>query len=441
MTRSTSMQFSMKQKLANKMVLTQMQRNLSLLMSPIQQLQHEIMLELEHNPALEISKEPIESLDTIENERYKGYERGKKFEFIENLLTMPETLSEHLTWQLHMEDITEKQFEIGKVLIENLDRHGFMIENPYELCTQLLHADASEVDDVISLIQELDPIGCCTANVFECLHVQLNQLSVDASHKEQLDNCLKEIEQLQKSKKTFSEKQVDQILHKYLQDEEFHEYLKLLVPYPGLAYAHNYLERDVFVIPDAIVSTYDGELRVEINHDIIPELTINSSIQNFAGVEDKKIRDVAHEWIQSGDAFIKGLEFRESTLKKVIQCIVFFQKEFFKGSAMYLKPMTRKMLADTLQLHESTISRALVNKYIQTDLGIFPLKYFFSQRLGTGETSNQHIKLEIMDILATLKKEGKKISDRIIMEHLIQRNIKIARRTVAKYRLQIEAEQ
>lgn len=420
------------------MMVPQMQKNLSLLMASIQQLQHEIFLEIENNPALDIKEEQNrESIDLIRTNKNKGEDSKKHFELIEELLTMPETLSDHLIWQLRMENITERYFDIGQTIIENLDENGFFIENPVDLCRQLLRTSPEEVADVLTIIQELDPIGCATANVTESLRVQLSFLEIDEIHKNQLEKCITSIEEeLASSVTNFNH--IEKTLQHYFSDEEFQEYLHLLVPYPGRSFAYNHIDREVYVIPDAIVSIVGDELEVKINQDIVPILTLNQSILKMRTIKDKEANKLASEWIASAESFMKGLEYRESSLKKVVAYIVCYQKDYFLGIQNYLRPLTRKELAQALDLNESTISRIIANKYIQTTRGVFGLKYFFSQRIGSQDTSGQQILTEILILIEELKARNEKTSDRIISEMLAKKGIKIARRTVSKYKKLLE---
>lgn len=426
-------------KTSTKMIMTsQMQKNISLLIPSVQEIQHEIIKEIENNPALEIVDEPVTSLDTIYANKHKNKDKKDYSEFLETLLTMPETLSDHLIWQLHMEDISNKYFEIGQAIIENLDENGFLIENPYVLCKQLLHATKQEVDEVLVIIQELDPVGCATKNIFNSLHTQLMYLEIDNAHKKQLNNCFNKIEALLKSGKHYNHKDIEKIMFDSLKDDEYKKYLYLLVPYPGIAYVHNHIDREVYVLPDAIIKNIDGKLIVKINQEIIPVLKINDAMQLAQKSKDVEACKLATTWIQSAESFINGLRYREYTLEKIISFIAHYQKEYFEGTSDYLKPLTRTELANALELNKSTISRLITNKYLQTDRGIFPLKFYFSQQSGNKKISGQHIKIKISEIIKYLESKQLKISDKIIADLLATKNITIARRTVAKYRKILE---
>lgn len=428
------------QKMKGSMVMTpQLQKKLSLLTISTRDLVHEISLELENNPALEIiSERNQESLDSLEEKKHYTESKKQQFELIEQLLSVPETLSNHLIWQLRMENITEREFSIGELLIENLDENGFFLESPYTCCQSSMKVEAQEIEHIVSLIQRFEPEGCATSGVLESLHVQVSYLDIQESQKTAIQDCLDHLETLLHTPTHDVESQVEQYLQTTLTDEEAKQHLHHLVPYPGRKYVKNTIDKEVYVIPDAIVTTQGDELIIKTNDDIIPVLSITDTMIDAKHSKNKEEQQFAEQWTSLAESFIQGLEYRKSVLEKVLVYLVEYHKEYFRGNTEYLAQLTRKQVAEDLTLHESTISRIVSHKYIQSDQGTFPLRYFFSKGVGDSATNSHKIIHEITQILKELKHKGQKTSDRIIAELLQEKGINIARRTVSKYRALIK---
>lgn len=425
------------QNMSQKTVMTtQMQRNIAVLMLPVQSLQHAISVEIEDNPALEIKEEPIESMETIKANKNKGNESRNKSEFLEQLLTSTETLAEHLLVQLQMEDIDEEHFEIGKIIIENLDENGFFKDNPYEMTKEMVESTEEQTQEMIDMIQEMEPVGCAAHNTLESLHIQIACLEVDEIHREHLDTYLDKVEMLFEEK---NERALDDFMQAFNEDINMQYYFKKLTPYPGRAFVYNHIDTNQYVIPDVVVAYEHNELVVKVNKDIIPVLTINTSIDKALKSEDKEASGIAKKWIQDAHLFIEGLQYRASALEKVVGYIANHQKEYFLGQSAYLAPLTRKKIANDLNIHESTVSRIIANKYIEYNRGVCELRFFISQRTdfqreGSEGASEHQVKTEIALCIYQLQQDGKKISDRVLSEMLAEKGIRIARRTVAKYR-------
>ena len=319
------------QKTSGSLVLSShMQKRLSLLSLSSQMLQHEIAVEIEHNPALELVVDvPHESLETITENQHRTHSHQKEFEFIENMLSTPETLSEHLIWQLRMEDISDRDFLIGTTIINNLDEYGFFLESPYTVCRQLLQTTDKEVFSIISLLQELDPVGCASEGIVDSLRVQISLLDIDDEHRAQLHLFLKKIGSMLQKEISNIGSMIEKAMKECFSDDEYKDYLKVLVPYPGRAYIYNYRDKEVYVIPDAVVQIIGDDLAVTINDDIIPVLSITETMQQALYSKDKEEKNFASKWVQNAEAFIQGLEYRSNTLEKVISYIVQYQCDYF----------------------------------------------------------------------------------------------------------------
>ena len=420
---------------------------------PIQDLQLKISEEVEKNPALELVEDnktlslddiPIrknEDFDPFENTSDPGYQRtaesgeDTKRKFLEGAVYRKESLQDHLLWQLHVTVLSEKEMEIGELLIRNLDSNGFHLENPETLVKQ---DDRDILEHMIHIIQEFDPIGVCVVDHRESLLVQ-SHLRDDMP--EEIDRLLTDfMELLEKGKYNEIIRQM-----KITRDdwEEMLNFLQSLNPYPGGDYSdasYNY------VIPDLIIRKKEGEFVIILNDEEIPVMRINpffEEIQDGGSVaDDKKVKQFVNGRVRDARWFINSINQRNQTLLKTATAILEFQRDFFRKGPKYLNPLTLKDVAGEIGVHEATVSRITTNKYVQTEWGIYELKYFFTNSIsGAGSSgsrfSKEGVKEVIKEILAE-NTDGKKLSDQKISDLLSKRGINIARRTVAKYRKELD---
>ena len=429
----------------------QLYQSIQLMAMPLQDLKLKIQEELENNPALEMVKEKSDvSLDEIrshtredhdffENSSDPGYTSGydqdasdSKQKFMEGALSRPESLQEHLMWQLRVQPVPEEWFNVGELLIWNLDENGFHIENPKKLVSEVQYP---VLEEVIPLIQQFDPVGVCTADYRHSLLVQA-ELSPDAPphteeliehHMELLErNTPKEI-----AKKTgISETEVVSIT----------EFLKTLTPYPGRLYSNS---STTYVIPDVVVRHEEGEFKLYLNDEEIPELGINpfyEELEEGSKDQEKQTKRFVKQSVRDARWFIYSINQRNQTLVKIARTILEFQRKFFLYGPKQLAPLTLKDVAAEVQVHETTVSRIVNSKYIQTEWGIFPLKYFFSSQVastGSGRYSKEAVKEIIKEILEEHAGAKKRLSDQKISDILKKRGISVARRTVTKYRKEL----
>ncbi len=431
----------------------QLYQSIQLMTLPIQELRFRIQEELERNPALEVIEEhtdaSIEEIsDRENNEEYDYFENtsdpgytisydeessDNKKRFIEGALSRPESLQEHLLWQLRLQPIPERWFETGELLIRNLDENGFHREPPELLVKP---EERPIVEKVTKIIQSFDPIGVCTRDYKESLIVQAGK-SPDSppAAVEILKNHLPLLEKgkhdeiAKKMKKTKEEV------------EKAVEFIKTLNPFPGRLYS-NELPR--YVIPDLIVTIKEGNFVIILNDEEIPVLGINSFFKNVLQAKNKapNIKNFVKTNIKNANWFIRSIKRRNETLLRISKAIVEFQKDFFLKGPKYLRPLTLKDIADEVGVHETTVSRISNSKYVQTEWGIFELKYFFSNSIsGAGSGGSRFSKEAVKQIIKEIIKEnseGKRLSDQKITEALENRGIKLARRTVAKYRKELD---
>jgi RNA polymerase sigma-54 factor len=435
----------------------QLYQAVRLMALPIQDLKTTIEEELEKNPALQVDEDNTEvSLDSMPR-REKGlddtdyfdhasdasYSRADgeeasdaKRQFLEGALSQPESLQDHLLWQLALQPITEEERQVGELLIRNLDENGFHLE-PLDLLVKEQSATARAlVPKLMALIQGLDPLGVCVKDVRESLLVQISRhpaphpkaAAVVEDHLEALEN--RKYKEIQKAMR-IPEEEVRKIL----------AFIRTLDPLPGRSYSR---ETPRFVVPDVQIALQDGEFVIILNDEMIPVLGVNPMFEEMAREKAKnmEVRRYVSSNLQNARWFIRSVAQRNETLIKVCRAVVEFQREFFLKGPKYLKPLTLKDVAGEIGVHEATVSRITSSKFVQTEWGIFALKHFFSNSIaGAGSTGSRFSKEGVKEVIREIiQQEGgdKGLSDQKIVEILAGRGIALARRTVAKYRGELD---
>ncbi|TKI58663.1 RNA polymerase factor sigma-54 [Brevibacillus antibioticus] len=341
-----------------------------------------------------------------------------------------ETLYEHLESQLgYVKGFSSLQKQIALFLIGNLDEKGYL-EITLEEASTRLGAEMLEIEDVLSVLQHFDPVGVASRSLEECLLLQLEHLALDD---EKIVQVVRN--HLQDLADNRYQRIADKIGCTPQEVQAMADLIRTLNPRPGAAFSS---VETRYVIPDVTVEKVGNDYVVLVNDVAAPRLKINSFYEKM--LSQQKSQDEAkqfiHDKLNAAMWLAKSLEQRRLTLMRVTQAILDMQREFFDRGIHYLKPMTQKEIAERVSLHESTISRATSNKYVQTPRGIFELKYFFTSALSTssGEsTSSESVKRRIK---ALIEQEDRKspLSDQKLGEMLLTEGIEISRRTVAKYR-------
>jgi len=418
-------------------------------------LREKIEEELEKNPALEVLEDSSTvSLDAAANTQKAEYDffesssdsgfvsgggeaaADERRRFIEGVLTRPETLRDHLLWQLSLESVSVEVRRLCELLIQNLDDHGFHIE-PVDA---LLKGESPEaVEEALKIVRGFNPVGTCTADYLESLKVQIEMLP-DAPNG--IVEALSYLELLERGKIAEAAKKIG------CTEEEarvIFKRIKELSPFPGRGF---YAEETRYVIPDVQVIKQEGEFVIILNEEEIPVLGINPFFMKVAGDSkagregnpNKPVRDFARENIKEAKWFINSINQRNHTLLKVSRAIVEFQRPFFTYGPKYLIPLTLRDISEQLSLHETTISRTANGKYMQTEWGIFELRHFFSGPVsGTGSTGSRFSKEGVKEIIKEIiNSEQKRLSDQEIVELLARQGVTLARRTVAKYRNELD---
>jgi len=428
----------------------QLYQSIQLMTLPVQDLSQKIHEEVERNPALEILSEretpslneKESSLDTdyFENTSDPGYspqlaseKSDNKRQFLEGAISRPDSLHDHLLWQLQLEILTPQEREIGELLINNLNSDGFHIESPETLVKS---KDLNILYKVMAVIQQFEPEGTCTRDVRESLIVQ----------SQVLEEAPKELEviltdhwaTLEKGKPDdlikatgFPSWEVDGALH-FLRNS--------MSPFPGRRFSQ---ETANMVVPDLMLKIRDGEFVLVLNDEEIPVLGVDSLFEQLMkNKEDREAKQFVTSRVKDAQFFIRSIQQRNDTLLKVAKTIIEFQRDFFYKGPKYLVPLTLKDIAEEVGVHEATVSRLTNSKYLQTEKGIYELKYFFSNSVSTSSGgSSRYSKEGVKEIIREILVEntsGKKLSDQKISNMLLERGIKVARRTVAKYRGELD---
>jgi RNA polymerase sigma-54 factor len=391
---------------------------------------------------LEAKEKEKDSFDEIDYDAYfqdyieYGYNpRGMGEEHeefpIENTLTRPPNLTDHLTWQLAMSDASPRTKDIAGFIIGNIDEDGYLRATDEEIAASGQY-ELAEVQKAVSAVQALDPIGVAARDLRECLMLQLQFLEID--------NELVEIV-VRDHWDDFMQRKFVQIAKSLSIDmktlEGVVEIIKHLDPKPGRKYSN---ERAIYVEPDVYIQKVSDEYVIVLNEDGMPKLRINGSYRNMLNSMDSKSDgetvNYIKDKIRSAVWLIKSLDQRQRTIYKVAESIVKHQREFLEKGIDFLRPLVLRDVADDIQMHESTVSRVVSNKYMHTPRGLFLMKYFFHSGIDsdTGEDiSSLTVKKKIQGYIEA-EDPRKPLSDSKIMKILNDEGINIARRTVAKYR-------
>lgn len=360
----------------------------------------------------------------------RGEEEDSRIQLLMNTPGPSESLSEHLINQLVLLELDEELHELVELIIYSLDRDGRLVSTAEELAEEA-GSSLEEILEAIHIVQSLDPAGVGATTLEECLLLQMDRMpgapeivrTIVQNHLQDLSlNRLPRI-----SRKTGVS--IDEI-------KEAVEFMRShLHPHPGAPYGQ---VMNQVITPDVIVDEVDGRFEIRIERGGLPELRISSMYRKLLQdtKDDKKGRDYIRKKIESAKWFIDAIAQRQSTIERIARAIVDTQSEFLRKGVRYLKPLRMQDIADEVGVHISTVSRAISGKYIQTPQGIFDMKRFFSAgtRSESGEmVSQQAIKQKTLEIIEKEDKQQPLSDDAIV--HLLEKDgIKIARRTVTKYR-------
>lgn len=470
------------QKLQQKLSPAQIQV-IRMLELPTLEFEERILQELEENPVLEegnvqddIGHEEMDDFseqemrNELDNEDFNldeyisddeipdyrlhanNYSRDEKQEDIPFSSGM--TFHEYLIDQLGLQNINQQKHQIAEFIIGNIDEDGYLRRSVESITDDLafqvgLEITDDEVKELVGLIQQFDPPGVATTSLQECLVIQLKR------KEKQTPEVQIAIRILTDYFEEFSKKHYDRIKHKLaLNEEQLKAVIAEIVrlnPKPGSAWSGNLYEKNMTaLVPDFIVENHNGKLQLSLNNMHIPELRISKEyselLEDYSANKANRTREMkdavtfVKQKIDSARWFIDAVKQRNETLLNTMNAILEFQKDFFvEGDETYLKPMILKDIADKTGFDISTISRVSNSKYVQTEYGIYSLKFFFSEAMTNDageEVSTREIKKILQEAIAAENKK-RPLTDDQLKEVLKLQGYIIARRTVAKYREQL----
>ncbi|NFK79744.1 RNA polymerase factor sigma-54 [Clostridium botulinum] len=442
-----NMNFGLSLTQEQKLIMTQqMQLSIKLLQMSTYELQQYVEKEVQENPVLDsqnIHKEDkgIEDINykkLIKHLEYNGNEYGSyssynkeeetsPFNFISNEKSLKEYLQEQII------ELNENKYikSICIYIIENIDDKGYLPVRDEEISEELkvpLHS----IEEAIDIVQSLEPDGIGARNLKECLKIQLKKKSINNSKIcEIIDNFLPLVAE---NRYNVISKKLSISIKKA---QEYGDVIKTLQPKPSRGF---YTGDEVkYIVPDAYIKKIDNEYYIIMNEELLPKLTVNNLYKDIVlNDTDENAVEFVKEKLNSAIFLIKSIENRKSTIYRVLEKILEIQRDYFDLGIKFLKPMTLKEIADSLGMHESTISRAIRDKYINTNRGTILIKYLFTTGITANNSTGEDISVEFIkrEIKELIDKEDKKkpISDQIICNILNNKGIQISRRTVAKYR-------
>ncbi|MBF0625338.1 MAG: RNA polymerase factor sigma-54 [Magnetococcales bacterium] len=347
---------------------------------------------------------------------------------LENTLVRSKSLGDHLLWQLGLSALSDTERTIGSALIDAIDDNGYL-NGELDTFAEMTGYTVEEIEDALILVQSFEPAGVGARNLSECLLLQLKNLGM--AHTPYTD-LLDHLEDL--GRRDF--RKLGRVLK--LNEDELADAVSVihsLNPKPGLAFGS---DNAGYVAPDVFVRKINGEWTVEVNPETVPKLRVNryyqEAMNDKLSSQDKRFLT---ENARSAQWLIKSLEQRSSTIYRVAESIVRFQKDFLEYGQEHLRPLILKDVAEDVGVHESTTSRVTSNKYMHTPRGIFELKYFFSSSLASQDSGENHsseaVKYKIRKLVES-ETARRPYSDEKIAKFLQDQGVRVARRTVAKYR-------
>jgi RNA polymerase sigma-54 factor len=346
----------------------------------------------------------------------------------ENTLVNPTSLSSHLEWQLGLSSPPEPINGIASEIIGNLDENGYL-KVPLEEIAQSNGYDMKDVETALGIVQHLDPIGVGARDLKECLMIQVHHYGYTGTPVETIIN--EHLDLLRNHNYNELAKKLKCSLDEV---ETWVDHVKHLDPMPGLKFSSS---RPQYVTPDVYVIKVDGDYKIILDDDGIPKLRINPIYRRMMEESNSpETIEYIKDKIKSALWLIKSIDQRQKTIYKVAESIVRHQRSFLDYGIEFLKPLILKTVAEDIGMHESTVSRAVTNKYMHTPQGVFEMKFFFHSSLSNSrgvDVSSLSIKERLKKIIEA-ENPGKPLSDSEITTIFQKEGLKISRRTIAKYR-------
>lgn len=444
-------------RMSQKLIMTQsLQQAIKLLQMSRLELADEIQLELVENPVLEEAQASAERAEEqpeqprddpfpeIDYESYfqdvdGGYvprapvDRGEDLPSFENVLTRPQNLADHLTWQLGLSTSSETRVAVGRAIIGNLDEDGYLRASIEEI-RRMGDFPLEEVEATLRMVQRFDPVGVASRDLVECLTIQLHHLGQAGTAAETI--VRQHLDKLQNRK--FRE--LAEILGLDVEDVMAEiEIIRHLDPRPGRRYGDT---SSRYVVPDVYVVKVDDEYQILLNEEGLPKLRISPLYRRMiergsSSSTPADAREYVRGKLRSAFRLIKSLEERQRTIYKVARSIVSFQRDFLDQGIERLKPLILKDVAEEIGMHESTVSRVVNNKYMHTHRGLFEMRFFFHSGIASVEGGESVSSLTVKERIRKIvggEDARRPLSDAAIVDVLHAEGLQIARRTVAKYR-------
>ena len=437
-------------------------QTIKLIQMPIQELEQKVRAELESNPVLDDEPAPDSeseskdvSIDAIKEDgdipayRLKVNNWGKDPRPEYNTFSVKEGFTQSLQRQLGFRDLTPHQREVASFIIGSLDDDGYLRRDVETLVDDLafranIETTPEEVEDMLRIIQDFEPVGVGARDLRECLLIQLRNLKQTPEVKTAIriiDECFQD----------FSNKHFQKICSKLGIDEDqlkaaFAKIVKLN-PSPGGQVDDSYVDQSQQIVPDFILDEHDGVLDFTMPRFNVPEIRVNKKyadlLMEAKGSSERSQKEAAafvKQKLDSAKWFVEALKQRQNTLSKTMRAILDYQHDYFiDGDESNLRPMVLKDIAEITGFDISTISRVVNSKFIETHFGIFPLKYFFSEGMENKEgeeVSTRELKKALKECVDAEDKK-KPLTDEQLVVEMARRGYNVARRTIAKYRGQL----
>jgi RNA polymerase sigma-54 factor len=356
-------------------------------------------------------------------------EDEEKRQFMFDSLTAGTSLSEFLMEQVRETDLSEEDRALAETIIGNIDDYGYLKATAEELASST-HTTVEKVSEILKMVQSFDPAGVGARDLRECLLLQLDRIKAQGS----LEYAI-----VRDFMDALGKRRIPEIArgtnHTIAEVQESLAKIARLEPRPGRAFLP---DTDQYVLPEVFVQKSGDDFTVTTNDEYIPHLRISNVYKDLMaqGENSAEVKNYIREKIRAGKFLIKSLHQRQQTILNIAKEIVKRQKEFMEKGVSCLKPMTMAQIAEVVGVHETTVSRAVSGKYMQTPQGIFEMRFFFTAGLQTASgdgVSNTSVKDMIAEIFKN-EDAGKPLSDQEVVKMLGEKGITIARRTVAKYR-------
>lgn len=402
------------------------------------------VIDIVEPPTAQEQRESIEQqewLNSFNEENYYLYQRQNNdddydFKSSWNINTDDgETLQDYLWSQLITENFTDQETEIIKFMLECLDNKGYL-EESIETIASYFGTDTEIVEELLSDLQSLDPSGVCARTLEECLKLQLERRDMLTPVLESIiDNCLEMV----------AKNQIPAIARKLrlspTETAGYCQIIKSLNPKPGVSFSSRDQLR--YIIPDVTIVKFKDHFDILLNESMYPTIELNSYYRQMnQNPESSELKEYLGNKIRQAEWVKQCVTQRGKTLMQVSRAILEHQEEFFTFGPAHLNPLRLADIAQELDIHESTVSRAVSKKYLQCSWGVYPMNFFFSRSVAVQESSSESgtqsvtaadIKRVLREIIEEENKK-KPYSDRLLGEKLAERGISISRRTVAKYR-------